>query len=247
MLSAESLTLSAPGRVLCRELSNVFRAGEFWAVLGANGSGKTTLLHTLCGLRPANAGQVRFDGAALDTLARPAIATKIGLLLQEEESMFWGSTLEYAMLGRFARETWFGEKREAQAAARQALAQSGLATRLDQRFATLSGGERQRARIAQLLVQAPQIYCLDEPLLHLDLKHQLQVLQLFRDLARAAGKCVIMVLHDGLWASRFCDHVLMLYDDGKVLAGASSRLLTRPNLQALYGIDAEVLTLMVAP
>jgi iron complex transport system ATP-binding protein len=247
MLAAEQVTLTVAGRVLCRELNVVFGAGEFWAVLGPNGSGKTTLLHTLCGLRPEQQGRILLDGSALNTLARAELATKIGLLLQEESSAFWGSTLEYTMLGRFARETWLGERREAESAAREACARTGLEQHADQRFATLSGGERQRARIAQLLVQAPQVYCLDEPLLHLDLKHQLQVLQLFSDLARKATKCVIMVLHDGLWASRFCDHVLMLYDGGRVLAGESAALLTRSNLQALYGIDAEIFNLMIAP
>lgn len=98
---------------------------------------------------------------------------------------------------------------------------------------TLSGGERQRVRIALLLAQSPQCYLLDEPLQHLDLRYQLFAMMLFKELA-AKGSAVMIVLHDITWVSRYCDHVLMLFEKGRVLAGSMGKLLTRDNLEELY-------------
>ena len=100
-------------------------------------------------------------------------------------------------------------------------------------FITLSGGERQRARIALLLAQAPQCYLLDEPLQHLDLRHQASAMRLFSKLA-SQGKTLVMVLHDIGWANRFCDHILMLFDNGRTIAGTTEEVLNRNNLEALY-------------
>jgi iron complex transport system ATP-binding protein len=97
---------------------------------------------------------------------------------------------------------------------------------------TLSGGERQRARIARCSHSRRRAIC-DEPLQNLDLPHQLTTLALFHELARQ-GRTVVMVLHDISWASRFCDHILMLFENGSVIAGPTAEVLNRINLEALY-------------
>ena len=81
---------------------------------------------------------------------------------------------------------------------------------------------------------AAQFYCLDEPLQHLDLGHQAEALRLFRRLATEEGKTVLMVLHETLWAGRFCDYALLLYDNGEIASGSASELLTGENLERLY-------------
>jgi len=97
----------------------------------------------------------------------------------------------------------------------------------------LSGGERQRAAVAQMLTQRAQCYLLDEPLQHLDLRHQAKVMRVLGQLKEEAC-ALVMVLHDTLWAQRYCDHVLMLLPDGQVLQGGADELLTRTHLEALY-------------
>ncbi len=241
MLEVESLALRIGARTLCRSLTLTFARGELWAVLGANGSGKSTLLHTLVGLRTPSSGAVRFEGAPLASLARRSLAQRIGVLLQEEANGFWGTTLDYVLLGRFARTPWRASadsQREAARAALRALALDALESRS---YATLSGGERQRARVAQLLLQDPEVFCLDEPLLHLDLKHQLMAMDLLRSLAHERNKLVLAVLHDTLWAARLCDRALLLYDDGQTRYGTTRELLTKNNLQALYGCPMDAL------
>ena len=236
MLSCRDLTLEVPGRVLCRGLSLTLAPGEVWAILGRNGCGKTTLVHALAGLAPSAATAVTLDGSALAAVPRGARARSIGVLLQHEETEFWGSVRDYVLLGRFPHAgAWRGfdcEDEARAAAALQALEIEPLAERF---YATLSGGERQRARIAQLLAQNPRFFLLDEPLQHLDLEHQGRVLRLFQRLARQERRTIAMVLHDLTWPGRSCTHALLMYGDGMAVAGAAREVLRRDPLERLYG------------
>jgi len=99
---------------------------------------------------------------------------------------------------------------------------------------TLSGGERQRLSIATLLTQAAPLYLLDEPLAHLDLNHQIAVLELFAGAARECGAGVVMVLHEPALAWRFCDRALLVHGDGRTEIGAVREMLTAERLSALY-------------
>jgi iron complex transport system ATP-binding protein len=234
MLRAEGLNLSVPGKVLCRDLNIAIKPGECWGILGRNGSGKTTLLHALSGLRAPDAGLVTWDGKPLPDYPRRELARQIGVLPQDEGHEFWGTALEYVLLGRYPHSRGFGLTDSDEEAALAALQQVGIADMAQRTLITLSGGERQRVRIAMLLAQAPQHYCLDEPLQHLDLGHQAEALRLLQRLAVEEGRAVLMVLHETLWAGRYCDHILMLYDEGRVLAGSAAELMTLKNLEELY-------------
>lgn len=236
MLHANAITLSVPGRVLCRDLGFTVAPGQVWAILGANGSGKTTLIHALGGLGRCDRGTVLLNGEPLATGDSRRRAREIGVLLQQEDAVFWGSVLDYVLLGRFPHaRSWAGWSSEDEQAAQAALAAVDLAGFATRRYTTLSGGERQRARIAQILAQAPRLFLLDEPLQHLDLRHQSAVLSLFQRLALAQGRAVMMVLHDTLWPGRFCTHALLLHDDGTARAGTAAEVLELAGLERLYG------------
>lgn len=236
-LAAAALTLAFPGRTLIRGLSFEVRPGECWAVLGNNGSGKTTLMHALAGVRRPYSGQVSLDGTALSTLGAGERARRIGLLLQDEPVEFWGSVLDYVCLGRYPhRRSLFGWDAEDERQARAQLERMDLAQLADRALTTLSGGERQRARLALVLTQDPAFYLLDEPLQHLDLRHQVLTLQCLAGLARAADRAVVMVLHDPRLARNACDHALLLFDTDAPLAGPAAAVLTPGNLERLYGV-----------
>lgn len=234
MLRTEHLRLAVPGRILCQDLSLELAPGQCWAILGRNGSGKTTLLHALSGLARPAGGEIRLDGQPLAKVPRRQLAQRVGVLLQEESHAFSGSALDYVLLGRFPHETGMAPGKHDVHLARQALEKTEMAHASQQSYATLSGGERQRVRIAQLLAQAPEIYFLDEPLQHLDLPHQVGVMRLLAQLAGEFGKTVVMVLHDMFWASRHCDHALLIYDDGKTSAGQGAAQITLKNMENLY-------------
>jgi iron complex transport system ATP-binding protein len=240
MLRAEGLTLAYPGRLLLEELTLEFRPGQMWAVLGRNGSGKSTLLRALAGLHRAHRGEVRIDGRPLEALPRRDIALRIGVLLQEETREFWGSVRDYVLLGRYPHaHRLFGWSAQDEAVAQselEALHLTGFAARS---YATLSGGERQRARAAALFAQRAPVVLLDEPLQHLDLAHQVAVLERLRTEARSRGTTVVLVLHDLLFASRYCDHFLLLRGDGRSTHGAGGDILTAARLSELYGADLD--------
>ena len=235
MLSAENLTLGYPGKMLCQHLNITMKAGECWGILGRNGSGKSTLLHVLGGVQKPLAGTVSIENRSVQQLPRLLLAQKIGLLLQEEASLFTGTVRDYVVLGRYPHHgLMMGWQEKDDMAVQYALTcmeLDGLASRT---VTTLSGGERQRVRIAMLLAQMPDIFGLDEPLLHLDIGHQAAVMKLFCSFAAEQHKTVVMVLHDILWASRYCDHVLLLYGNGRVASGPTRELLVKSNLEELY-------------
>ncbi|MGI9342441.1 MAG: ABC transporter ATP-binding protein [Gammaproteobacteria bacterium] len=234
-LACEKLTVGISDRLLVDELDLEVGAGEFLCVLGPNGVGKTLSLHTIAGLRPAQGGGVRLHGDRLEDLDRPAIAQRLGLLLQSHDDAFPITVLETALMGRHARlGFWQWETAADMALADAALTTLGL-TELRQRMsATLSGGERRRLALATLLVQDPDVLLLDEPMNHLDPMHKLDVLRQLRGLA-AAGKTIVASMHDPLLAWRFADSVLMLHGDGNWESGPVAEMLTIDRLQNLYG------------
>jgi iron complex transport system ATP-binding protein len=234
MLKARGLHLSIAGRELVRALELCLAPGECWALLGRNGAGKTSLILALAGLRAAQGGTVELDGKPLAARPRAELARRIAVLLQDEASDFWGSVLDYVLLGRYPRsKSAWGHDAEGIESARRWLAEFDLAGHADQPYRSLSGGERQRARIAQVLLQDADVLLLDEPLQHLDLRHQAQVMRTLSALA-ASGRTVLAALHEPGHAAKHCPFSLLLYDAGRASLGRSSDMLTQANLEALY-------------
>ena len=233
-LTARQLSVHVGMRTLVRDLSVEFAPGEVVAILGCNGSGKTLTLHTLAGLRSPHQGAVHLDGMPFDRLTRRAVALRLGLLAQDIEDAFVTTALEMVLIGRHPHlSLWQWETAEDVRISRESLAAVGLGEFADRRTDTLSGGEQRRVAVAALLAQRPGIFLLDEPTNHLDPHHQIGVLELFRELARA-GSTVITTLHDPTLAARFADRVLLLFGDGRWSAGPVRETLTAAGLSALY-------------
>ena len=234
MLEARGLALSAGGRELVRGLDLALAPGECWSLLGRNGAGKTSLILALAGLRRPQSGAIALDGVPLSGMHRRDLARRVSVLLQDEDSDFWGSVLDYVMLGRYpVSRSAFDRDEEGRARARRLLDELDLAGREAQAYRTLSGGERQRARMAQVLVQDADVLLLDEPLQHLDLRHQAQVMRALATRA-AQGRAVLAALHEPAHAARHCAFSVLLYDAGRASLGRSSDMLTQANLEALY-------------
>jgi iron complex transport system ATP-binding protein len=234
VLATRALDVSIAGKPICRGLDLQLAAGERLAVLGRNGAGKTTLLSTLAGLRPPAGGDILLGGDSYSTLSPRAAARRRGWLAQQRDDAFGATALETALTGRHPHlGRWHWESATDADIARQALAAVGLAGFEARDVLTLSGGERQRLAVATLLAQAPQLYLLDEPIAHLDLKHQIALLELFAVAARD-GVGVVMSLHDPGLALRFADRALLLYGDGSAESGPVAEMLSSERLSALY-------------
>ena len=236
LIEARQLTVEIGGRRVVENLDLSLQPGERLAILGRNGAGKSTLLSTLAGLRPPLAGNVRLGGDDAASLHPRQAALRRAWLGQFQADPFGSTVIETAITGRhphLGRWDWEGP-RDAELA-RAALASVGLQGMEERQVPTLSGGERQRLAIATLFTQAAPLYLLDEPLSHLDLNHQMAVLELFAGAARDCGAGVAMVLHDPALAHRFCDRALLIHGDGRTEQGAVDAILTAEKLSELYG------------
>ncbi len=236
LLEARQLRVDVGDRTVVGHLDLQLAPGERLAILGRNGAGKSTLLATLAGLRPPASGAVLLGGEDANLLPARQAALRRAWLGQFQTDPFGSTVLETALTGRHPHlGRWDWESPHDAELARGALAAVGLKGMEARAVQTLSGGERQRLAIATLLTQAAPLYLLDEPLSHLDLNHQMAVLELFAGAARDCGAGVAMVLHDPALAHRFCDRVLLVFGDGRTEQGAADELLTADWLAELYG------------
>ena len=237
-LTAAALRIEVAGRVLLDGADLALEPGRLAALLGRNGSGKSSLLAVLAGLAQPAAGSVSLEGRPLAALARHERALAIGILTQDQGDAFWGSTLDYVLLGAYPRTRvgpggtgdgdggWSGR-------ARALLGELELDTHANQPATTLSAGERQRARIAQLLLQDPAVMLLDEPLAHLDLRHQGTVLGALQRRARS-GRAVLAVLHEPALALSACDDGVLLYHRSRLVSGPARDVIQRRAIEDLY-------------
>lgn len=209
--------------------------GENWAVLGSNGSGKSLLLQTLAGLRSSN-NAITLDGRPVDSFSARDRAREISLLLQESEPVVAVTVLDAVLGARYAHlPAWRWETEKDLELAHAALRNVELEGLSNRALDTLSGGERRRCAIAAMLAQQTRIALWDEPTNHLDLHHQMAVLRLLSLRAQIKHALNVFVLHDVNLATRFCSHALLLFGDGRHLAGPIPEVINEASLSELYG------------
>ncbi len=236
LLQTVNVNISIGGKPVARSLNLGIEPGQCWCILGRNGAGKTTLLHTLAGLLPPDAGDIRLEGESIRTLPRKRIAQQLGVLFQDQEDSFPATVMETVLQGRHPHlRRWQWETAADRDIAREALKQVDLDGFTERDVLTLSGGERQRVAIAALLAQQTRLLLLDEPSNHLDLHHRIQILQQLRDHCRQNGAAMLMVLHDINLAARFCDHFVLMSDDAQIHLGRSDEILRTAILETVFG------------
>ena len=237
LISCNNLNVKIADKTICKALSLSINAGENWAILGMNGCGKTTLLHTLSGLLPTQSqskpSDIKINNELLSSLSRKKIAQQLSLLLQHQEDHFPGTVLESVLIGRHPHlQSWQWETEYDHKLALNTLNIVGLENFAERSILTLSGGERQRVALATLLVQQTKIRLLDEPVNHLDIHHQHEVMKLIT--SNNSDVVNVFVLHDVNLAARYCDHALLIYPDGITKQAVCSEVLTEDNLSELY-------------
>lgn len=245
MLQALDLHVSLNGQPILRGVDFTARAGELTGIVGPNGSGKTTLLKALTGELPY-AGQVLMDGADLSGQRPEDLARRRAVLPQSMPLAFPFTVLEIVRLGLTGRAALSPEAADLP---RRALARVGLQGYEGRLFQQLSGGEQQRAHLARVLVQVwqpvldgqPRWLFLDEPVAALDIGHQLQVMQLAQDFARAGGG-VVAVMHDLNLTAMGADAVCLLHRGQVLAAGTPAEVFTDETLSAAYGCTVRVST-----
>jgi cobalamin transport system ATP-binding protein len=236
LLEADGLSFAYGARPVLAGVSLGIARGELVGVIGPNGCGKTTLVRLLAGVLAPTAGSVRLEARPLAAWRRRELARRLAVMPQDTPVEFPFTVLEVVLMGRAAHLPGFGLPRAADIAlARGVLARLDVADLEARPLDRLSGGERQRALLARALVQEPDVLLLDEPTTHLDLRHQVGIYDVVRDLARTRGVAVLSVLHDLNLAAMYCDRLLLL-DGGRVAReGPPEHVLEAEALARAYG------------
>jgi len=240
-LVAESVDVGHAGRTVLEQVDLSLRAGVVTALVGPNGCGKSTLLRTVAGLLPPIGGKVHIDGAPLGALGRRELSRRLAFLPQTSLTPAGVTVRElvrhgrYAHRGALARHT--GDDVEAIEWALEVTDAAPLAGR---RLDELSGGERQRAWLAMVLAQRAGVLLLDEPTTYLDLRHQFEVLDVVRRLAREHDIACGVVLHDLMQAAAYGDEVMVVADGGIVACGPPEAVLTPDVIDDAFGLRVNV-------
>ena len=215
-------------------------SGEFVALLGPNGSGKTTMLRIIAGILCATAGEVELFGRRMGDWSRGDVARSVAVLSQTTELPDGFRVSEVVNLGRIphARRAFATDPNDARAVA-AALRDADAEDLAERPVDELSGGERQRVVMALALAQEPRLLLLDEPTLHLDLGHQVALVQLLARLRATRGVTVVAVLHDVNLAAGLADRVLLLRDGRVVPAGRGPGGVDPEIARSAFGVPVE--------
>lgn len=239
-LHAKQLSFHIADKAILADINIDLARGQVLGVLGPNGAGKTTLLKMLSGQNNSY-GQVSWCGKNLSDYSLIEKARQIAVVNQLNESVFALSLAQIVRMGKLAHQTLLSrETQQDKDDLAAAIAKVGLGDKTHQTFSSLSGGEQQRGLIARALVQKATLIVLDEPVNHLDIYYQHQILKLLRSLAHQQQISIVMSLHDLNLAANYCDQLCLL-DKGKLIAkGPPEQVLNAPTIEDVFNIPCQV-------
>lgn len=242
-ISARGVTHRHPGARtdLLVDIGLDVPARSVTSLVGINGCGKSTLLRILCGAIRPRAGEVRVAGMDPAAVPRRRFARQVAVMHQTLPPVPGLSVEDFVAQGQFAVRGSLGMLRGTdRAAAARVMDDVGVADLIGRRLDSLSGGERQRVRLAAALAQGGAVLMLDEPTAHLDVGHQLHLLELVTSIAMDRGLTVVLVLHDLDHAARFSDQVIVLADGGVARSGPPAEVVDEHLLREVFGVQGRV-------
>ena len=241
-LTGSELRLGYHGKTVVHDAAITLRPAAVTALVGPNGSGKSTLLRGLARLHPLEHGEIVLaDGTPARTLSARDFARRVTLLAQSRPTPSGVTVRDVVGYGRHPyRQRWRANDLDGPAAIDRAMRVTGVDAMAARPVDELSGGELQRVWLATCLAQDTAILLLDEPTTFLDLRYQVEILDLMRDLADTAGVAVGVVLHDLNQAAAVADQVVLLHEGRVRGAGTPHEVFTEAALTEAYGIRVEV-------
>ncbi|GAB3663282.1 heme ABC transporter ATP-binding protein [Halopiger thermotolerans] len=222
------------------DVSLTVEPGEFVGLVGPNGAGKTTLLRTISGALEPDAGTVAIDGTDVHDVSARASSRLVAVVPQDTTLSFSFDVRDVVEMGRHPHRSRFAPPQpEDRAAVEQALERTRTADLADRPIDEISGGQRQRVVLARAIAQATPALVLDEPTASLDINHQVETLELVRELV-SEGRTAVAAIHDLDLAARYCDRLVLLADGAVYREGPPSDVLTSDALAESFDARAVV-------
>ena len=241
-LRAEDVTIGYDKRVISQNLNVDIPDGGFTVIVGPNACGKSTLLRVLSRLLKPSTGTVLLDGKAITSYPAKEVARRLGLLPQTSIAPDGIKVADLVARGRYPHQKlirqWSREDEAAVITAMEATKVTDLSARL---VDELSGGQRQRVWVAMVLAQQTPLVLLDEPTTFLDIAHQIELLELCRDLNENDGHTLVAVLHDLNHACRYGTHIIAMKDGAVVAEGPPAEIITEELVQEVFGMACRII------
>lgn len=235
-IEVHNLSFDYGGLKVFEGLSLDIEAGRFCGLAGPNGVGKSTLLKLLGGLLKPTSGRIQ-----VGVSGQKRSSFWAAYVPQESAPVFGYTVSEFVMMARYSRtRRFFFEEEEDIRAVQEALHLTETEHLASRPVMHLSGGERQRVYLARALAQESPLLLLDEPVSHLDLKHQVLIFELLKRFQYEQNKTIIMATHDCNTASFYCDWMILLGKGGRLVSGITREVLTKENIEGIFDVECNV-------
>lgn len=236
MIQIQDLQLGYGSRVILKNINLSVEENEFLGIIGPNGSGKTTLIRAITRIIKPQNGRVVIDGEDINQIGFRDLAKKVAVASQGFDTQFDITVKDYVLLGRIPHRAPFQflETNKDKEAVDQAMDLTEVRPFKDRILGELSAGERQLVFIARALAQEPKFLFLDEPTSHLDIAHQVKILDLIRRINRENKITVLIILHDLNLAGEYCDRLMLMHAGYIHTVGRPQEVLTYQNIEEVY-------------
>ena len=241
LLRIENLSTGYEKDPIIQDISFSIASGTICGIIGPNGAGKTTLFKSISKILKPWKGTIYYREKDITKINRQEFARQLSVIPQFHGMLPPFTVEEFIRLGRYPHTKRFSLlKPKDHEIVAQIMEILDIAKYRTKKITTLSGGEMQRAFLAQGMVQNPAMLLMDEPTSHLDIRHQIKILDLVKALAVDTGLAVMIILHDLNLASAYCDHIALM-KNGRIFAqGTPASVLTREGIEEVYGTKVHV-------
>jgi iron complex transport system ATP-binding protein len=241
LMKLENISFTYETEPVLRDLSLSIQEQDFIGLIGPNGSGKSTLLKIMGAIMKPDSGSVRFKESPVAKINKKLFAQSVSWIPQDHPMVFPFKVSEIVLMGRHPYLSPLSfESEEDFEITRRAMETTMTSQFADRYFNEISGGEKQRVMIASALAQRPEMMLLDEPTAALDLKYQIQILNILKNLNTAHNMTLIMAMHDLNLAASFCNRLILL-DEGQIVRdGTPEQVLEKDILERVYGIEIDL-------
>lgn len=238
-LEIKDMTFSYSSAPILNDICMALACGEILTIVGPNGSGKSTLIRCIDRILKPQTGSILLAERDIRKMRRMEIAKRLGYVPQSASRVFPVTVFETVLMGRRPHLGWKSSQKDREKVV-EALGLLGIEDFALRDINEISGGEQQRVLLARALAQEADILLLDEPTSNLDIRHQLEVMEIIKKLVAKKGLSVIIAIHDLNLASRYADKVVMM-KKGRIFAvGDPAAVFTPPNIVETYGVESVV-------